>query len=229
VQRRVIFGCFAGMVVLLAMFACNAASASQFTADITIKQGSDTTSGKIYVKDMRYRMDMVEDGHQTFVIVDQIDSVTRVLLPEGKMYIEMGTQDFRSLMNDPFQGVKYTASLGESKHVGTDTVNGYECDKYLIIINDQNTTTQWVSKKLEFPVRIVMDVSETNSVELQNIQENPVGDTLFVIPADYTMMKTDEPAKQPPVQTPEVTKEAPPEAAKEIPADTTEAPKETPR
>jgi len=214
VQRRMIFGCFAGMMVLLAMFACNAAAASQFTADMTMKQGSDTTTGKIYVKDLKYRMDMVEDGHQIFVIVDQPDSVTRVFLPEGKMYIEMGTQDFRSLMKDPFQGVKYTASIGESKHVGTETVNGYECDKYVILINDQNTMTQWVSKKLEFPVRIIMDISEANSVELQNIQEDPVDDTLFVIPADYTIMKTDQPANTPPVQTPEVTKEAPPDTAK---------------
>lgn len=227
-QRRMIFGCFAGMMVLLAMFACNAAAASQFTADMTMKQGSDTTSGKIYVKDLKYRMELVEDSHQLFIIVDQIDSVTRVFLPEGKMYFEMGTQDFRSLMKDPFQGIKYSASIGESKHVGTETVNGYKCDKYVISINDQNAMTQWVSQKLEFPVRIIMDVSETNSVELQNIKENPVDDTLFVIPAGYTIMKTDEPAKETPVQTPEVTKEAP-EAAKETPADTTEVPKETPK
>jgi hypothetical protein len=221
VQRRTTFGWFAGMMILLAAFVCNAAAASQFTADMIIKEGSDTTSGKIYVQDLKYRMELVEDGHQLFIIVDQIDSVTRVFLPEQKMYIEMGTQDFRSLMKDPFQGVKYSASIGESKHQGKETVNGYECDKHVILINDQNAMTQWVSKKLEFPIRIIMDVSETNSVELKNIQENPVKDALFEIPADYTIMKTDEPAKETPADTTEV--------PKETPVDTTEVPKETPK
>ena len=117
-QRRISFGWFTGMIVVLAMFAYgNAAPASQFTADMIQSDGGDTTTGKIYVKNSKYRMDQEEDGHQVFVIVDQTAGVTRVLMPEEKMYMEMGTQDFRSLMKDPFQGVKYTArSPGQNCH-----------------------------------------------------------------------------------------------------------------
>jgi len=210
VQRRMTFGWFAGMIVALAMFAySNAAPASQFTADMIQSEGADTITGKIYVKNSKYRMDLEEDGHQVFVIVDQTAGVTRVLMPEEKMYMEMGTQDFRSLMKDPFQGVKYTASTGDSKHLGTETVNGYECDKYLISMNDQDVMTQWVSQKLEFPVRIVMDVSENKFVDLQNILEGPVDDALFDIPSEYTKMAMEEPGKAP-IEMPDVAKETPP-------------------
>jgi len=123
-QNKSSFRWLASMIVVFALFACsNAAPVSQFTADMIQSEGGDTITGKIYVKNSKYRMDLEEDGHQVFVIVDQTAGVTRVLMPEEKMYMEMGTQDFRSLMKDPFQGLKYTASTGDSKHLGTETVN----------------------------------------------------------------------------------------------------------
>lgn len=208
-QNKSSFRWLASMIVVFALFACsNAAPVSQFTADMIQSEGGDTITGKIYVKNSKYRMDLEEDGHQVFVIVDQTAGVTRVLMPEEKMYMEMGTQDFRSLMKDPFQGLKYTASTGDSKHLGTETVNGYECDKYLISMNQQDVMTQWVSQKLKFPIKIVMHVSKHTFVELQNIQEGPVDDALFDIPSEYTKMTMEEPGKEP-VQTPDVAKETP--------------------
>ncbi len=208
-RKRISFGWFTGMIVALAILVnSNAAPASQFTADMIQSEGGDTITGKIYVKNSKYRMDLEEDSHQVFVIVDQTAGVTRVLMPEEKMYMEMGTQDFRSLMKDPFQGLKYTASTGDSKHLGTETVNGYECDKYLISMNQQDVLTQWVSQKLKFPIKIVMHVSKNTFVDLQNIQEGPVDDALFDIPSEYTKMTMEEPGKEP-VQTPDVAKETP--------------------
>jgi len=75
-------------------------------------------------------------------------------------------------------------------------------------MNGQEVMTQWVSQKLGFPARIVMDVSENKSVELQNIQEGPVDDALFDIPSEYTKMIMGEPGKEP-VQMPDVAKETP--------------------
>jgi OOP family OmpA-OmpF porin len=209
VQKSISFGWFAGMIVALVMFAySNAASASEFTADMIQSEGGDTTTGKIYVKDSRYRMDLEEDGREIFVIVDQNAGVTRVVMPEEKMYMELGSQEPASLMNDPFQGSKYTASTGDSKHLGTETVNGYQCDKYLVSMNGQDVMTQWVSQKLGFPIKIVMDVSKGTFVELRNIQEGPVDDALFDIPSGYTERTMGEPGDAP-VQTPDVAEEAP--------------------
>lgn len=208
-QNKSSFRWLASMIVVFALFACsNAAPVSQFTADMIQSEGGDTITGKIYVKNSKYRMDLEEDGHQVFIIVDQTAGVTRVVNPEERMYMEVGSQDPRSLMNDLFQGLKYTASTGDSKHLGTETVNGYECDKYLISMNNQDVLTQWVSQKLKFPIKIVMHVSKNTFVELQNIQEGPVDDVLFDIPSEYTKMTMGEPGQEP-AQTPDVAKETP--------------------
>ncbi len=208
-QKRISFGWFTGMIVALAMFASsNAVPVSQFTADMILSEEGNVTTGKIYVKNSKYRMDLEEDNRQIFVIVDQTAGVTRVAMPEEKMYMEMESQDPTSLMNDPFQSLKYAASTGDSKHLGTEMVNGYQCDKYLISMNGQEVMTQWVPQKLKFPIKIVMHASKDKSMELQNIQEGPVDDALFDIPSDYTKRTMGEPGKQS-VQIPDVAKETP--------------------
>ena len=177
-------------VVLSIMLVCSIPMfAAEFSADMVEQIGGkkgETTSHKIYVKGMKYRMEQEEEGQEIIILVDMDENVTRVLMPAEKMYMEMASDDLTSLANDPFQSVKKTDSMGESKHLGTETINGYKCDKYLISYEGTELMTQWVSKKLNFPLKIVTHGSEKRSMELNNISEDPIDDALFEVPDDYT-------------------------------------------
>ena len=50
--------------------------------------------------------------------------------------------------------------------------------------------TQWVSKKLEFPLKIVTHEGGKMTMELTNIDESPLDDALFEVPDDYMPMRT---------------------------------------
>ncbi|OYD17477.1 hypothetical protein CH333_00880 [candidate division WOR-3 bacterium JGI_Cruoil_03_44_89] len=203
-QKKTAFGWLVGMAALVV---CSIpAFAAQFTADINEHDGEQIKSGKIYVKDSKYRMELEEDGQQIVIIVDQDAGVTRVVVPDEKMYVEMEADDPMSLMNDPFQSLKYTVSIGESKPLGTETVNGYECSKYVISMQGQDVMTRWVSQKLEFPIKIVNHVKQNKFMELTNIQEGSVDDSLFQVPSGYT--KWEEPGEKP-IDVPDWAKEVP--------------------
>ena len=187
--KKVSFRLLSGTFVGLTLFVCCAqALGDQFTADMVQHISGKTKMSKIYVKDKKYRMEQEEGGEQIIVIVDQEAGVTRVLVPTEKKYMEMESKDPTSLMNDPFQSFKFLSTIAEKKHLGTEKVSGYNCNKYVIKDQGQDLMTQWVSQSLKFPIKIVNHTANM-SMELKNIQGGPVDDTLFQIPAGYEKMK----------------------------------------
>jgi hypothetical protein len=166
--------------------------AADFQADMVQHVSGQSKPGKIYVKGSKYRIVQREEGHEVVVIVDQTAGRTRVLNTATKSYMELAVTDPWSLMNDPFQSVKYAMSRYDDRNLGTETVNGYLCDKVLISSGGKNLMTQWVSQKLKFPVKIVTHTDEDTFAELRNIQEGPVADSLFQVPVGYAKMASPE-------------------------------------
>ena len=77
------------------------------------------------------------------------------------------------------------------KHLGTELINGYLCDTYPIIFHGkgQDTMTQWYSKKLNFPIKMVSQGPKGEVItEYQNIKEVTIPDSSFLIPPDYQKM-----------------------------------------
>jgi outer membrane lipoprotein-sorting protein len=179
-------------VVLLITMVCSIPLfAGEFSADMVVQAGGqkgETTTSKIYVKGTKYRMEQEEDGQDIIIIVDMDAMVTRVLMPSEKMYMEIASDDIQSLANDPFQSAKKTESLGETQLLGTETISGYKCDKYLITREGTDVMTQWISKKLEFAVKVVQHEGEQMTMVLKNISEDKLDDSLFEIPDGYTPM-----------------------------------------
>jgi hypothetical protein len=174
-------------VVLLITMVCSIPLfAGEFSADMVVK--GETTTSKIYVKGTKYRMEQEEDGQDIIIIVDMDAMVTRVLMPSEKMYMEIASDDIQSLANDPFQSAKKTESMGESTLLGTETISGYKCDKYLITREGTDVMTQWISKKLEFALKVVTHEGEQMTMVLENISEDKLDDSLFEIPDGYTPM-----------------------------------------
>ncbi len=74
-------------------------------------------------------------------------------------------------MKNPTQALKFTVERYDIKPVGTETVDGYECEKKLISGQGQDLVTAWESKQLGFPVKIINHLSKDMFMELKNIQE----------------------------------------------------------
>jgi len=144
--------------------------------------------GKIYVKGDKMRMDGTKEGEKTSTIT-RIDKKMIWILNHGdKMYMEMPA------MVDTLQASKIDVDLtkiADKKKVGTEKVNGYKCNKYLITYKDKSmgTMTQWISKKLDYPIKIVYHSSYGDMyTEYKNIKEGRVKDSVFEIPKGYKKM-----------------------------------------
>ena len=177
-----------GIILGLGVATASAAPAAQFSADMIQVEPNRIIEGRIYVRDDLYRMELQEDGKDVVVIVDGAASLTRVLIPSEKMFLEMQNTDPESLMNNPFQGFRHTASQYETKTAGRETVNGYKCTRLVVFGEGQDLLTAWIADSLGFPVKIINHLSEGRYVELRNIREGPVNDALFSPPAEYSLM-----------------------------------------
>ncbi len=157
----------------------------EFSAVMNTDIEGTTTSGMMYFKNGRYRMEGVEAEEELIIIVDERIGITRILSPEKKQYMEIPVGHLRSLANDPFQAVKHAALLGEQRFVRSERLEGHMCDYYKIIVDDQEVMASWVSTTLAFPVKIITMGEKSRAVELTSILSRPLEDSLFEIPPDY--------------------------------------------
>jgi len=183
------------MMIIITIF-CSQAISAEFTADLIDINSGDTTIGMIYVKGLKYRMEKEEDGQQIIIIVNQEANLTQAINVNEKAYMEMNCDDMRSLVNDPFQSLKYTLAIPDVvvKKIGTETISNVECDKSVITYSDLDYFTQWISKKYDFPVKIIAHASGEKVFLLSNIKESTVDDALFKVPDGYTKIGEEEPS-----------------------------------
>jgi hypothetical protein len=163
-------------------------SLAQFTADMVVTEGDAVRTNKFYAEDQFYRMDIEEEGQEGFVIVDRNEKITRVVIPAQQMYMEMSSTGMQSLSNDVFQSIEKQKEEYETNLVGTETINGYECEKYEVIIDGQVASTFWQTENIEFPIKVISGSNNEMVMELTNIEEGDVDDTLFQIPDGFTKM-----------------------------------------
>lgn len=185
--RSKTFGWLGAIVFLfvLAVFA-GQTIAAEFSADMTQTQNEEVKQSKLYVKGTRYSMFLEESGEQLQIIVDTEKKQTVVVIMSAKEFRVIPSDDMMSVMNDPFQGYIFTASMGEERAAGTETVNGYECDKFTVNMQDTDVMSNWVAKKLDFPIKIVAHDDRGMFTELSNIVEGPVEESKFKIPEGFT-------------------------------------------
>jgi len=156
------------VAISLLVLTCVSISAAEFTANLNDHEGDQVKTTTFTLKDSFYRMDLEESGEKISVIVDQSAGFTNILLHSEKTFMKIKSQDHQSLMNDPFQAVIYMADNGEVKQDGTEIA------------------IKWVSQKYNFPVKIKQMMAENKFVEITDIVEGPVDETLFQIPEDYS-------------------------------------------
>jgi len=185
--------CAVVMMLTLCAF-CSSVLAAEFSADMIIIAGTDTVTNKLHVNDLKYRIELTEDGQKIAVIVDQGANLTRVLNISEKSYVEMPCDDMRSLTNDPFQSLKATiATPGiEQKTHGLDTLYDLKCEKHTLLWGGSEFYTYYVSEKYNFPVKIILGKSEMVT-ELRNIEESEIDSLLFTLPDGYMIVQEAQP------------------------------------
>lgn len=173
-------------LVAALLFSTQAAAAGkQFSADMVQKSGGETIKMRYYQGDQKMRTEMKnEEGQVAATIVDLKTRRMLQLMPEEKMYMElpMGGDFAAWAADEKTQDEHY-----EMKRVGTETINGYLCDKYNLIPKKQGLekATTWISRKLGYPIKTA---SASHSMELINIREGAQSASLFEVPEGYQKM-----------------------------------------
>ena len=194
-RRRYLVGFILAATFILA---ASLVQAAEFSANVITKAEGQEMRGKIFMKGEKIRSEFDAGGQTNISIVRPDKKVVWMVMPAEKMYMEMPMTDEaqeKILIKKPEDQVKM-------KLVGTETVNGYECDKY-----EYEVTTSpkgqsikhfvWIAKKLQMPIK-AMAADGSFSMEYQDIKMGGVADSLFQVPQGYQKMAM--PFQMPPMK-----------------------------
>ena len=184
VWQRSLWGIALGTVLLLA---ASLVQAAEFTATMVTKAGGVEIPGKIYVKENKVRNEVQAGGQTSIHILRPDKKVVWIIMPQQKAYVEMpithtAQQKMMPLTED---------QKAKMKKVGTETINGYTCDKYETTMSHQGKPMQvftWVATDLGVPIKIVSE-DGSFSMEYKDIKPGQVADSLFDVPQDYKKMQ----------------------------------------
>jgi outer membrane lipoprotein-sorting protein len=170
------------------------AEASEFLADVVMKGGMMSGNGKVWVKGQKARQEMGTQAEKMIIIMDLDQGFQWMLMPDSKMYMKTKIQSKgKGFRPENFVGMQQGPMEAQIKRVGTETLKGYKCDKYLFTFKNKEmgTMTQWFAPKLGYPVKIVNETDTMGEVitELKNIKKASVRDDLFIVPPDYQEIK----------------------------------------
>jgi hypothetical protein len=168
--------------------------ASEFIADVVIKGGMMSGHGKIWVKGHKMRQEFGARAENMIMIMDLDQGYQWMLMPENKMCIKTKIQSKgKGFRPENFIGMQEGPMEAQIERVGTETVNGYKCDKYLFKFEykEMGTMTQWFAEELGYPIKTVnkTDMMGEVTTELRDISLESVQDDLFIVPSDYKEIK----------------------------------------
>ncbi len=175
--RRGLFFLLSGFLLL-----AGSAAGAQFSALMTIKDAGKAVSGKIYVQDGKMRQEFNDAEGQTITIVRPDQKVVWVIIPQERTYVELPMKQ-----KLPGQFLQMPAEALAKRLVGKETVNGYEAEKYQVMVREgglPEIQIIWVATKLGTPVKLTSKGGNF-SVEYQTIKEGPQPDRLFNLPPGF--------------------------------------------
>jgi hypothetical protein len=162
---------------------------AEFSADVLENRRGTTVTGKVFVKGDKMRREMMAAGKTRIAIVRQDKGVVWNLVPDRQIYVETTNQ--RGSDWDSPEMTKQLEKVADRQVAGSETVNGYECEKVQYVYKDtaMGTRTHWISKKLKYTIKMEHRSSTLEmSSEFQNIKEGGVADSVFEVPQGYQKM-----------------------------------------
>ena len=184
VWKRSLGGVVLGTLILLA---ASLAQAAEFSATMVTKAGGKEIPGKIYVKGNNVRNEVQVAGQTSIHIMRPDKKLIWIIMPQQKAYMEMGfSQEAQQKILPLTEEQK-----AKMQKVGTETINGYACDKYETTMSHQGKPMKvytWVATDLGMPIKIVSQ-DGSFAMEYKDIKPGQVADSLFEPPQDYRKMK----------------------------------------
>ncbi|MDO9509339.1 MAG: DUF4412 domain-containing protein [Thermovirgaceae bacterium] len=174
------------VAVMLAFALAGGAFAAQFQADMTMDGMGQKVTGKVYVKGELMRQEINTPLGKSITIIDGVKDTTYVLMPNEKMYMEMSNEQLVFAESETIE--EKLGDEADVRKVGTETIEGYKCDKYEVKYKDtaMGESAMWFSQKLNYPLKGITKTSEgTMTFTYTNIKEGSVDAGLFVIPPGY--------------------------------------------
>ena len=160
--------------------------AFEFSADtIMTYKGQGKTTGKIFYKSDKFRMDM--ESPQEMTTITRMDKkVIWNIMPAEKMYMELPF----NMENKPRVEEKFEGEI-ERKHIANETIDGHPTKKYLITYksNDKkHQVYQWLATDIDFPVKTAATDGSWIQ-EYKNIKIGAQPNSLFELPKGYKKFK----------------------------------------
>jgi hypothetical protein len=184
IRKRNFWGVVLGTILLLW---AGLAQAAEFTATMITKAGGMEIPGKVYVKGDKMRNEIAAAGHTSIHIMRPDKKLVWIILPQQKAYMEMPiSQEAQQKMMTLTEKQK-----AKMTKVGTETIDGYNCDKYETTMDHQGKPMKvytWIATDLGIPIKIVSQ-DGSFSMEYKDIKTGQVADSLFEAPQGYQKMK----------------------------------------
>jgi len=181
-----------GVLIIFLGFAFSAIAA-EFSADLKIKQPDKEYEFEYYAKGSLYRLEKLTGEDRILLIADRTQDITWMLNPEDNIYMEL--EGINAAFFNPIRGWEAAMEGTEEEKVGTETVLGYSCEKYIYTPpgGTEPGMEAWYLAELEHFIRIIVHYGgkyEDGIFEIINIQEAPQDDSLFKVPEDYQEEKS---------------------------------------
>ena len=183
----------AGSLILVAVSALG----QEFSADLARQKPQNAANTKVSVSGDKVRFEVAgKQKDPSYAIINVAQRSSTMVLPGNKSYIVSPSGHLASSIPlfhiaDPEDACKAWEKAmqnpGTCKKIGDDTLNGRATVKYTGAMENGDTGTAWIDKKLNFVIKWEGDKTVA---ELQNIQEGPQQASLFEVPGDYQKMDT---------------------------------------
>jgi hypothetical protein len=184
IRKRSLLGVALGTILLLW---AGLAQAAEFSASMITKAGGMEIPGKVYVKGDKMRNEIQAQGQTIINIMRPDKKVVWIIMPQQKAYMEMPiTQETQQKMMTLTEKQK-----AKMKKVGTETIEGYTCNKYETTMDLQGKSTTmytWIATDLGMPIKVVSQ-DGSFSTEFKDIKPGEMADSLFEAPQGYQKMK----------------------------------------
>lgn len=179
--------------VLVSVAVAQIPAATPFTGDLTMKgKGGHDMTGKVYFSGSKMRLDMNAAGHNSIMIIDTVNKVGYMVMPQQKMYMEMGAGQQNPMHRgpkmdtlkayDPNNPCVANSDMTCQK-VGSESVNGRNTDHWIFTTKKDNQKMNvWIDKNIHFPIRTQSDEMQ---MDVTNIKEGAPAASLFEVPAGY--------------------------------------------
>ena len=178
------------LIILLVAYTASAGTIKEYSADM-VDVDSDMVISKLFVTEQKMRMDTSEVG----------GGIGIIRMDRGKMYV---LQEDKTYMEIPMKGDKIPSfeelgaqMMGEAapkrklENLGSETVNGYQTEKFRVItmVNMMGQTYtmthyEWMAKEFDVPLR-TQDENGGQTMEIRNIKVGAPDASVFEIPAGY--------------------------------------------